>query len=154
MKIRKVDDKPMVIHTKEKAKIHAHEPKGAKIMVNYFSDPKFRAFAYFGMPGISEVLKELDSLKGTDKNVECVPDMEQGAIDFLIKRGRCICGTKLDKGTIPYDKVMEERKILPPEVLSAAVQSYKSKAEGYLAGTEDYKSNILKIIHLRDILNS
>ena len=31
MKIRKVDDKPMVIHTKEKAKIHTHEPKGAKI---------------------------------------------------------------------------------------------------------------------------
>ena len=31
MKIRKVDDKSMVIHTKEKAKIHAHEPKGAKI---------------------------------------------------------------------------------------------------------------------------
>ena len=34
MKIRKVDDKPMVIHTKEKAKIHAHEPKGAKIRNN------------------------------------------------------------------------------------------------------------------------
>jgi len=31
LKIKKVDDKPMVIHTKEKAKIHAHEPKGAKI---------------------------------------------------------------------------------------------------------------------------
>ncbi len=31
MKIKKVDDKPMVIHTKEKAKIHAHEPKEAKI---------------------------------------------------------------------------------------------------------------------------
>ena len=116
--------------------------RAKKDMVNYFSDPKFRAFAYFGMPGINEVLKQLDSLKGTEKNVECVPDMEQGAIDFLIKRGRCICGTKLDKGTIPYEKVMEERKILPPEVLSAAVQSYKSKAEGYLAGTEDYKSNI------------
>ena len=28
---KKVDDKPMIIHTKEKAKIHAHEPKGAKI---------------------------------------------------------------------------------------------------------------------------
>ena len=26
-----MDDKPMIIHTKEKAKIHAHEPKGAKI---------------------------------------------------------------------------------------------------------------------------
>ena len=31
MKIKKVDDKPMVIHTKEKVKIHAHEPKGAKL---------------------------------------------------------------------------------------------------------------------------
>ena len=26
-----IRDRPMVIHTKEKAKIHAHEPKGAKI---------------------------------------------------------------------------------------------------------------------------
>ena len=31
LKIKKVDDKPMVIHTKEKAKIHSHEPKGARI---------------------------------------------------------------------------------------------------------------------------
>lgn len=31
MKIKKVDDKPMVIHTKEKAKIHTHVPKGASI---------------------------------------------------------------------------------------------------------------------------
>ena len=31
MKIKKVDDKPMVIHTKQKAKIHMHEPKQASI---------------------------------------------------------------------------------------------------------------------------
>jgi len=31
LKIKKVDDKPMVIHTKKKAKIHMHEPKKAKI---------------------------------------------------------------------------------------------------------------------------
>ena len=31
MKIKKVDDKPMVIHTKKKAKIHTHEPKKASI---------------------------------------------------------------------------------------------------------------------------
>ena len=31
MNIKKVDDKPMVIHTKEKAKIHSHVPKGASI---------------------------------------------------------------------------------------------------------------------------
>ena len=31
MNIKKVDDKPMVIHTKEKAKIHTHEPRQAAI---------------------------------------------------------------------------------------------------------------------------
>ena len=31
LKIKKVDDKPMVIPAKEKAKIYSHEPKGARI---------------------------------------------------------------------------------------------------------------------------
>ena len=31
MKIKRVDDKPMVIHTKQKAKLHTHEPKQAAI---------------------------------------------------------------------------------------------------------------------------
>ena len=31
MEIKKVDDKPMVIHTKQKAKLHTHEPKQAAI---------------------------------------------------------------------------------------------------------------------------
>ena len=31
LRIKKVDEKPMVIHTKEKPKIHVHESKDAKI---------------------------------------------------------------------------------------------------------------------------
>lgn len=31
MKIKKVDDKPLVIHTKQKAKLHKHELKQASI---------------------------------------------------------------------------------------------------------------------------
>ena len=31
LKIKKVDDKPMVIHTKKKAELHKHEPKKASI---------------------------------------------------------------------------------------------------------------------------
>lgn len=31
MKVKKVDDKPLVIHTKQKAKIHSHEPKNVAI---------------------------------------------------------------------------------------------------------------------------
>lgn len=35
LKIKKVDDKPMVIHTKQKAKIHAHEPNQYQQRIRY-----------------------------------------------------------------------------------------------------------------------
>ena len=48
MKIKKVDDKPMVIHTKKKAKLHTHEPKKASIKASniYTVDrsPKIKGF--------------------------------------------------------------------------------------------------------------
>ena len=60
MKIKKMDDKPMVIHTKEKAKIHAHEPKGAKIkgsnIYTNFTEEKARAH-------LKEMLPKLDYWK-------------------------------------------------------------------------------------------
>ena len=108
-------------------------------MVKKFNN---RPYAYFGLPVINKTLDMLKKLQEETGHVECVPDMEQGAIDYLIKRGSCLCGTHLDQGSIPYLKVMEERKILPPEYIGASIQAYKTKADGYLAGSEDYKENI------------
>lgn len=39
MKIKKVDDKPMVIHTRQKAKLHTHEPKQASMIMYEASRP-------------------------------------------------------------------------------------------------------------------
>lgn len=108
-------------------------------MVKKFNN---RPYAYFGLPIINKTLDMLKELQEETGPVECVPDMEQGAIDFLIKRGYCLCGTHLDQGSIPYLKVMEERKILPPEYIGTAIQAYKTKAEGYLSGSEDFKDTI------------
>ena len=101
-----------------------------------------RPYAYFGLPTINRTLNMLKKLQEENGNIECVPDMEQGAIDYLINRGYCICGTHLDEGSVPYIKIMEERKILPPEYVGASIQAYKSKAEGYLAGSETFKEEI------------
>lgn len=108
-------------------------------MVKKFNN---RPYAYFGLPVINSTLDMLKKLQEESGHVECVPDMEQGAIDYLIKRGYCLCGTHLDQGSIPYLKVMEERKILPPEYIGASVQAYRTKAEGYLAGSENFKEVI------------
>ena len=119
----------------EKAKLE----RAKADMVKKFNN---RPYAYFGLPVINKTLEMLKKLQEETGHVECVPDMEQGAIDHLIKRGYCLCGTHLDQGSIPYLKVMEERKLLPPEYIGASIQAYKTKADGYLAGSEDYKENI------------
>lgn len=109
-------------------------------MVRSFNN---RTFAYFGLPAIKASLEFLEKQNDKAGGVkECIPAMEQDAIDYLIKRGTCICGTRLEPGKMPYLKVMDERRVLPPEHVGDAVRQYKTKSEGYLAGTEDFKKNI------------
>lgn len=98
-----------------------------------------RPYAFFGMPSIK---KSLDFLANVNEQVECVPGMNQDAIDFLLNRNRCICGTCLDKGTAAYQNIMQERRKLPPEHIGAVVMNYKNKSEGYLSGTENFLSDI------------
>ena len=94
-----------------------------------------RPYAFFGMPAIKKSLEILEKVK---ESTESVPAMEQGSIDYLIKRGICVCGTRLDVGTKPYELIISERNKLPPEKIGSAVSNYKNKAEGYLAGSELY----------------
>ena len=107
-----------------------------KLYVDYFNR---RPFSFFGMPAIK---KSLEVLQDVNEQVECVPGMNQDAIDYLIKRGVCICGTHLDPESQPYKLVMQERRKLPPETIGAVVMNYKSKAEGYLSGSESFFSDI------------
>lgn len=122
--------------------IRSEEAKLERAKTDLVKKFNHRPYAFFGLPTIGKTLEMLKKLQEENGNIECVPDMEQGAIDYLIKRGYCLCGTHLDLGTVPYIKVMEERKILPPEYIGSAIQTYKDKAEGYLAGSEDYKKGI------------
>jgi len=98
-----------------------------------------RPYAFFGMPAIKKSLELLECVKDT---TESIPGMDQDAIDYLLARGRCICGTKLDPGSIPLEKVMEERRKLPPEHIGAVVLNYKNKSDGYLAGSESFYQTI------------
>jgi len=100
-----------------------------------------RPYAFFGMPSIK---KSLEVLQDINEQVECVPGMNQDSIDYLIRRGTCICGTHLDPGNEPYQLVMRERRKLPPETIGAVVSSYKNKAEGYISGSETFFTDIEK----------
>lgn len=98
-----------------------------------------RPYDFFGMPSIK---KSLDVLEDINDAVECVPGMNQDAIDFLLHRGHCICGTKLDVGSIAHQLVMQERRKLPPETIGAVVMNFKNTVQGYLSGSEDFFEKI------------
>lgn len=110
--------------------------KAIKSYVDLFNK---RPYAFFGMPAIK---KSLEILQDINEQVECVPGMTQDAIDYLIHRGLCICGTHLDPDSKPYQLVMQERRKLPPETIGAVVLNYKNKAEGYLSGSESFYPDI------------
>lgn len=107
-----------------------------KAIVSAFNN---RPYAFFGMPAIKKSLELLEQVKDS---TESIPGMDQDAIDYLLNRGYCICGTKLDPGSIPLQKVQAERRKLPPEHIGAVVMNYKTKSEGYLSGSEDFCKNI------------
>lgn len=119
--------------------IEAEEKKlsnTTRAMVEAFNT---RPYAFFGMPAIKQALELLDTVSDT---AECVPDMMQSSIEYLLKRGYCICGTHLDPGSVPYSKIMEEYKIQPPGHTASAAANYRAKAEGYLAGSEAFLTTL------------
>ena len=119
--------------------IESEERRLENAIKSYVDAFNKRPYAYFGMPSIK---KSLDELEEINEEVECVPGMNQDAIDYLLKRNVCICGTSLSKGSIPYQLVMQERRKLPPETIGAVVMNYKSKADGYLSGSETFFDEI------------
>lgn len=80
-----------------------------------------------GMPtffGISMVKEALEVLSHSDFSGKDIPEMHAKTIQFLLKRGTCICGTHLDPGTIPYNKVMELMDYLPPQSIGVTVGQF------------------------------
>lgn len=107
-----------------------------KAMVEAFNT---RPFVFFGMPALKKTMDLLETVK---ESTECVPGMDQDSIDYLLHRGYCICGTHLDPNTLPYQRVMEERRKLPPEHIGSVVMNYRNKTEGYMAGSESFLTTL------------
>lgn len=73
---------------------------------------------------LSLVKKTLEVMSRSDLSGKDIPEMHSKTIDFLIKRGVCICGTHLDPGTAPYLKVEELKQYLPPQSISVTMGQF------------------------------
>lgn len=62
---------------------------------------------------------------------EGVPNLTNKSIEFLLKRGICICGEKLEPGTECYKHILKEQSLVPPQSLGTTVRDFKKDVKAY-----------------------
>ena len=86
MKIKKVDDKPMVIHTKKKAKLHTHEPKKASIKASkaHYAKLKFEIYDDYTKANITreQMVKKTAEVKQKIAEIESLIMEKQDILDM------------------------------------------------------------------------
>lgn len=80
------------------------------------------------------ILKEAKSKDFVD---EGVPKMHADAIDYLVKRGRCICGSDLNSHPDLREHILKEKNYLPPKSIGAEVKSFNQVLRYRLDQTSD-----------------
>ena len=86
--------------------------------------------------GIALVKHALELLAKSDLKGKDIPGIDINTINYLLERKKCICGTHLDQGTIPYQEVEKLRKYVPPESIGMVVRQFITKTQS------DYQTEI------------
>ena len=73
--------------------------------------------------------RSLEFLSDKDFTGKDIPFMHAKTIEYLLKQKVCICGTHLDEGSVPYNKVMELIHFLPPQYISTTISDFKKEAK-------------------------
>jgi len=73
----------------------------------------------------SLIKRALEVLAQEDFSGKDIPEMHAKTIDYLLKRKVCICGTHLDEGSVPYNKVKELIEYLPPQSVGVTIGQFK-----------------------------
>ena len=97
------------------------------------------AFVFFSLPLLKQAVEMLN--QASDKT-ESVPEMTSASIDYILKRGICICGTCVSEGSAAEKHLLAERAKQPPESIGSLVRRYREQAMDYISSSDDYYSSM------------
>lgn len=90
--------------------------------------------AFFAM---SMVQKALELISKSDFGGKDIPEMHSKTIQFLLKRGTCLCGTQLMEGSIPYKNLVNLIDYLPPQSIGVTVGSFVKESRAHYLDDND-----------------
>lgn len=89
-------------------------------MVNSFS----KAHTYFAAPLLQEIV---DMLDGVDLEGVDIPGVTDKTIDYLLEKGECLCGHKIEKGSPEESALLQLKDVVPPAVIGTIVGNFQDK---------------------------
>lgn len=98
------------------------------------------------------LFREIENqLHDTQLDKRSIRDMNANAIEDIIERGVCVCGTEVHIGNEAHEHLLEEMRYLPPESIGTLLKYFKEKvkesyeqSEDYFVAIENSYKNVLK----------
>lgn len=107
--------------------------------------------AFISKSLIADVFNFLASENISDKGI---PEIHQKTIEFLIKRGYCLCGTQIIEGEEPHAHLIDVINYIPPKTIGIMISEFKNSCEKDLRYSENYFENFLNsFTHIRTYEN-
>lgn len=85
---------------------------------------------------IKEVVKKLKNYNYEEKDI---PNLHSKTIDYLIKRGYCLCGHKIEEGSEEYNTLIKLKEDLPPNSIGITVNYFIKDSERKILDNNFYK---------------
>lgn len=118
----------------------AHEKKALETTDSKFIDDfNINTINYFTQPLMKRALELLKEAKVDDKGIK---DMNARSIEDIIRRGRCVCGTKITDKNEAYMHLMKEIEFLPPQSIGTIIRNFKEKISTYNSTNSSYYNNL------------
>lgn len=108
-----------------------------KMFLGYFNDDQINN--YFTMKLMYDSLSDL---KGAEKLDKGIPHIHAETIDYLIKNGKCICGTKLEIGSEHYNTLNELRNYIPPKSIGNLISDFTTACELRARSAASFKNEM------------
>ena len=103
---------------------------------------------------LSLTMRALEVLSRHDYSGKDIPFIRDKTIQYLLKQKICLCGTHLDEGSVPYEKVKSLLDVIPPKSLSTYVADFKKESKRRAGALQDLveqmKENLATASHQSD----
>lgn len=101
------------------------------------------ASRYFSKKMMKDALELLKSAEQLDKGI---PDVTAKTIDYLLARGYCLCGHKIEIGDDAFNTLNKLRDFIPPKAIGSLISDFSTSCQEKTASISSFFDNFKDVI--------